>query len=133
MEDRVLWEKLTEGGRRLAIQADLELRRRHPDREIRPLVSAEPRAPEELMVEACWLTELEDQRRVFREEVEARQNAMVPAEDPDWEDEGPAWTVWQAQRDAILQPPKPEIRPAEGVLEAVRQPDTQLETEPEGV
>ncbi len=58
---------------------------------------------------------------------------MVPAEDPDWEDEGPAWTVWEAQRDAILPPPKPEIGPAEGVLEATQQRDTQPETEPEGV
>jgi hypothetical protein len=65
--------------------------------------------------------------------VEARQNVMVPAEDPDWEDEGPAWRVWEAQRDAILQPPKPEIQPADGVLDAARQRDTQLETEPEGV
>src|SRR5262249_13967449 len=40
MEDRQLWEKLTEGGRHLAVQADSELRRRHPDRKIRPLESA---------------------------------------------------------------------------------------------
>jgi hypothetical protein len=42
IEERELWDKLTEGGRRLAIQADLELRRRHPGRKIRPLESAEP-------------------------------------------------------------------------------------------
>jgi hypothetical protein len=45
MQDRELWDKLTEGGRRLAVQADLELRRRHPDRKIRPLESAEPQCP----------------------------------------------------------------------------------------
>jgi hypothetical protein len=70
---------------------------------------------------------------VFREELEARQNVMVPAEDPDSEDEGPAWQVWEAQRDAILLLPKPEIWPAEGVLEAVQQRDTQPQSEPEGV
>jgi hypothetical protein len=138
MEDRALWDKLTEGGRRLAVQADLELRRRYPDRKLQPMQSAEPQAPDEPLAQPGWLTELDEQRRVFREEVEARQDVMVPAEDPDWEDEGPAWRVWEAQRDAILQPPKPEIRPADGVLEAAFQRDTQqreieLEAEPEGV
>ena len=133
MVERELWDKLTEGGRRLAVQADLELRRRYPGRKLRPLESAEPQAPGEPTVEPGWLAELEDQRRIFREEVEARQNVMVPAEDPDWEDEGPAWRVWEAQRDAILQPPKPDIRPADALLEAARQRDTQPEAQPEGV
>jgi len=133
MEDRQLWDKLTEGGRRLAVQADLELRRRHPHRKLQPMESAEPQAPDQPLAQPTWLTELEEQRRVFRQEVEARQNVMVPAEDPDWQDQGPAWRVWEAQRDAILRPPKPEIQPAEGVLNAARQHDTQLETEPEGV
>ncbi len=127
MEDRKLWDKLTEGSRRLAVQADSELRRRYPDRKIRPLESTEPSVPDEAMAQPGWLTELDEQRRVFREELEARQNVTVPAEDPDWEDEGPAWPQWHAQREAILQPPKPEIRPAEGVLEAVRQLDTERE------
>jgi hypothetical protein len=128
-EERGLWDKLTDGSRRLAVQADSELRRRHPDRKIRPLESAEPTAPDEPTVELGWLAELTEQRRVFREELETRQNVMVPAEDPDWEDEGPAWRVWEGQRDAILQPPKPEMQPAEGVLEAARQ----LDAEHEGV
>jgi len=124
MEERNLWDKLTEDGRRHAVQADEELRRRYPDRKIRPLETAEPKTPDEPLAQPGWLAELEEQRRVFREELEARQNVMVPGEDPAWEDEGPAWHVWQAQRDAILQPPKPEIRPAEGVLEAAQQRDT---------
>jgi hypothetical protein len=78
-------------------------------------------------VQPGWLTELEEQRRIFREELETRQNVMVPAEDPDWEDEGPAWQVWQGQRDAILQPPKQQIRPAEGVAEAARERDAEHE------
>jgi len=126
-EDRRLWDKLTEGSRRLAVQADSELRRRYPDRKIRPLESAEPRAPDEFQAQPGWLTELAEQRRRFREELETRQNVMVPAEDPDWEDEGPAWQVWQGQRDAILQPPKQEIRPAEGVAEAARERDAEHE------
>jgi len=93
------------------------------------LESAEPQAPDEPAVEPGWLADLHQQRRVFREELEARQNVMVPAEDPDWQDEGPAWQPWQAQQDAILQPPKPAIRPAEGVLEAARQLDTEYEAQ----
>jgi len=131
MEDRRLWDKLTEGSRRLAVQADSELRRRHPDQKIRPLESAEPKAPDEPTAEPGWLADLHEQRRMFREELEARQNVIVPNEDPDWEDEGPAWRVWQGQRDAMLQPPKAEIRPAEGVLEPARQQDAELERDPE--
>ena len=133
MEDRELWDKLTEGPRRLAVQANEEYRRRHPDRKIRPLESAEPQPPDELLAQPGWLADLDEQRRLFRQELEARQNVMVPSEDPDWEDQGPAWTVWEAHRDAILQPPKPQLQPAEGVLEAVQQRDAQPETEPEGV
>src|SRR6266516_2114270 len=76
MEERNLWDKLTEGGRRLAVQADLDFRRRHPARKIRPLETAEPEAPGECTVEPGWRADLEEQRRVFRDELEARQNVM---------------------------------------------------------
>jgi hypothetical protein len=88
------------------VQADSELRRRHPDRKIRPLESAEPNVPDEPTMQPGWLAKLNQQRRVFRQELEARQNVMVPNQDPGWEDEGPAWSAWQGQRDPILQPPK---------------------------
>ncbi len=127
MGERRLWDKLTEGSRRLAVQADLEFRHRHPGRKIRPLESAEPKAPEESLPEPGWLAELTGQRRVFREELEARQNVTVPNTDADWEDQGPAWPQWHAQRDAILQPPKPQMQPAEGVLDAAHQRDTEHE------
>jgi len=40
---------------------------------------------------------------------------MIPAEDPDFSDLGPAFPAWMAARkDAILQPPKPEITPRSG-------------------
>ena len=121
MEDRTLWDKLTQGSRQLAVQADSEIRRRYPDRQVRLMESAEPRLPDEALPKPGWLAELAEQRRVFRRELETRQNAIVPNEDPDWEDEGPAWPQWESPRDAILQPPKPAIRPAEDVLEAARQ------------
>ncbi len=56
---------------------------------------------------------------------------MILNEDPDRENEGPAWQPWQGQRHAVLQPPKTEIRPVEGVLEAARQRDAQLERDRE--
>ncbi len=56
---------------------------------------------------------------------------MILNEDPDRENEGPARQPWQGQRDAVLQPPKTEIRPVEGVLEAARQRDAQLERDRE--
>jgi hypothetical protein len=42
MADRQEWEQATVRSRQLAIAADAELRRRHPDRKIKPLRSAEP-------------------------------------------------------------------------------------------
>ena len=42
MTDRQEWEHVTEHSRRLAVAADAELRRRHPDLRIQPLHSAEP-------------------------------------------------------------------------------------------
>ena len=42
MDDRHEWEHATEHTRHLAIAADAELRRRHPDQQIEPLRSAEP-------------------------------------------------------------------------------------------
>ena len=42
MADRQEWENATAAARHLAIAADAELRRRHPDTTIKPLRSAEP-------------------------------------------------------------------------------------------
>ena len=120
-EDRRLWDQFTAGARALAVQADSELRRRYPERKMVPLVSAEPRAPEAGLREPGWKAELDEQRRVFLEEYEARQNVRVPDEDPDYQDQGEAWAAWQPHHDAILQPPPPELRPAEGVLQAQRE------------
>ena len=58
------------------------------------------------------------QRAAFRQDFEQRLGVMVPAEDPDAEPEGEAWPAWlPAHREAILQPPKPEMRPAEPVIQ----------------
>jgi hypothetical protein len=67
--------------------------------------------PEEPLAQPGWLTELEEQRRIFREEVEARQNVMVPSEDSDWEDEGPAWRVWKPSATRSSSHPSPRSGP----------------------
>jgi hypothetical protein len=122
LADYQAWTRVTAGSRRLAALADSELRHRHPDLNLEPLQSAEPEAPgAELppmpatQAEAATLAaQAEQSRTEFRERLEERQGVMVPAEDPDWQDEGEAWpTAWPTRdRDAVLQPPKPEMRPA---------------------
>jgi hypothetical protein len=88
MADRQDWEHGTVHPRRLAIAADAELRRRHPDLKIKPLHSAEP-APvsdidrEELTLTpdkrigemAAWIRDLAAQRQAFREKIEERPGA----------------------------------------------------------
>jgi AAA domain len=53
-----------------------------------------------------------EREAVFAAVMADRQSLMTPAEDPDYEDLGPAFPAWTgADRDAILQPPQPQIQP----------------------
>jgi len=53
---------------------------------------------------------------------------MVPAEDPDWEDLGEAFSAWRAPAgDAILQPPKPQITPSAKIIQLAAEHDTEPE------
>jgi hypothetical protein len=126
MDDRRAWEQLTAGPRRLAVAADSELRRRNPGKQIEPLRSAEPQLPEDDQITTPpvaatsveppgWVSQLAEQRRAFQEKLEERENVMVPAEDPDYGYLGQAWPWQERDPDAILQPPKPEIRPFAGI------------------
>jgi hypothetical protein len=190
-ETRRQWEALTEPTRRVAIAADLELRRRYPDQMIAPLKSAEP--PTGMLGEPTpvppprrevWvqgtldgaahlaesqpmsaaasqhvpLTQAEREAqgqkalgltpdtvhedipgqvqriRETARQIQARIDDFVgtrePAEEPDATDLGPAWNVQAARhRDAILQPPKPDVVPASKVLE--RSHERQADLEPE--
>jgi hypothetical protein len=139
MADRQDWEQATRQQRQLAVAADAELRRRHPGQQHPPLRSAEPpptaevqgaeltlTAGEEIPELGQWITGLAAQRREFARRLAERQSLMIPAEDPDYEDQGPAFPAWQgAAKDAILQPPKPQIQPSPQILERVtdRDPD----------
>ena len=141
MADRQDWEHATAHSRSLAIAADAELRHRHPELRIKPLHSAEPApvsdidrgeltlTPDKKIGEmAAWIRELATRRQVFREKIEERQGLMVPSEDPDWGDLGEAFPAWQTpSRDAILQPPKPQIMPAAKILQLAQERDTEFE------
>jgi hypothetical protein len=141
MADRLEWEHATRHSRDLAITADAELRRRHPDQHIQALRSAEPApvseadraelalAPDQKISEmAGWIGDLAVQRQAFREKLEDRQGLTVPSEDPDWADLGEAFPAWGVpRRDAILQPPKPQITPSEKILELAAERDTEPE------
>jgi len=123
MEDRQEWARITARTLHLAITADSELRHRHrhPSQFTEPLRSAEPEPPQDKLppvpsdcaATAEWITRTAKQRAAFREKAEERRGLMVPTEDPDYEPEGEAWPTWPTtDREAILQPPKPNLRPS---------------------
>jgi conjugative relaxase-like TrwC/TraI family protein len=137
MADRTEWERTTRHQRQLAVSADAELRRRHPDQRWPPLRSAEPRlgaqAADFTLAQNTeeagqWTRELAAQHREFVGKLAERQSPMIPAEDPDFQALSPALSGWpQPGRDAILQPPKPQIRPSERILERSADRDLHLE------
>src|SRR5205823_12503892 len=131
------WARVTEGSRHLAVLADAELRRRYPGAHLDPLRSAEPDEPAPVLPDARepdpqLSARLEAHKQTtarFRARLEERQGVKIPSQDPDYQYEGEAWpSPWQPwDRDAVLKPPQPEIRPAPEVerLAAVR--ETELE------
>jgi hypothetical protein len=55
---------------------------------------------------------------MFAERLADRQSLTIPSEDTGYGDPGQAFSPWpRLARDAILQPPKPEIPPSLDVLE----------------
>jgi hypothetical protein len=189
-ETRLQWEALTEPARRVALAADLELRRRHPGHRIEPLKSAEPQGtirpdpsraarrqvwvqetldgslhlPQQATEQAAgqetppapeWQGEVAGQQALgltpetahddipeqvlrIRENacktqaaIDELRGAPVPAEDQDATDLGPAWGL-QARRDreAILQPPKPQVAPAGEILRRAQERQADYQPEP---
>jgi hypothetical protein len=130
MADRADWDAATRAQRHLAVAAAAELRRRHPDQHFSPLRSAEPEpATDSQRAELTpaegqppgemgqWITDLAAAHRTFAERLADRQSLRIPSEDPRYGDLGQAFPSWpRPARDAILQPPKPEIRPSPYVL-----------------
>ncbi len=131
MADREDWELATRAQRHLAIAADAELRRRHPAQPFPPLRSAEPEPATETQLAELTstlgappgdmgqlITDLAAAHRTFAQRLADRQSLTVPSPDPGYGDLGQAFPAWPApSRDAILQPPKPEIRPSPQMLE----------------
>ena len=141
MADRADWDAATRAQRHLAVAADAELRRRHPDQHYPPLRSAEPQPATQAQREELtltegqqipemgqWIKDLAAGHRTFAETLAERQSLTVPSEDPDYGDLGQAFPPWPGPaKDAILQPPKPEIRPSPQVLQRAADRDADRE------
>jgi len=131
MADRADWDAATRAQRQLAVAADAELRRRHPGQRFTPLRSAEPQpatpaerdkltltAGQQIPETGQWIKDLATEHQKFADTLAERQSLRVPSEDPGYGDLGQAFPPWPGPgRDAILQPPKPDIRPSRQVLE----------------
>jgi hypothetical protein len=141
MADRGAWEAATRAQRHLSVAADAELRRRHPAQRFTPLRSAEPQtatdaqraelaltAGQDMPEAGQWIKDLAAGRRAFAGKLAERQSLMVPSEDPDYGDLGQAFPSWDRPgKEAILQPPKPEIRPSARILERALDRDADME------
>ena len=133
MTDRHEWDHATASTRHLAIAADTELRRRHPSRNIEPLGSTGPEPASnterdaKLPKTATRISDLAAQHHAFREKP-GQQQHRTPREDPGWAALGdtlPTW--WAPSPDAILRPPKPEIKPSAQVLQLAADHDIEPE------
>jgi hypothetical protein len=141
MADRADWNSATRAQRHLAVAADAELRRRHPAQHYPPLRSAEPEpSTESQRAELTlvpgqppgemgqWIKDLAAKHRTFAERLANLQSLTIPARDPDYGDLGQAFLPRpRPGRHAILQPPKPEIRPSPYVLERAADHDADWE------
>jgi conjugative relaxase-like TrwC/TraI family protein len=138
MADRDDWDAATRAQRHLAIAADTELRRRHPAQPFPPLHSAEPAPATETPRTEPVPTPgeppgktgqlLAAAHRTFTERLADRQSLTVPSPDPGYGDLGPAFPSWpQPGRDAILQPPKPEIQPSRHIIDRAADRDADWE------
>jgi conjugative relaxase-like TrwC/TraI family protein len=141
MADRADWDTATRAQRHLAVAADTELRRRHPGQHYPPLRSAEPQPAthdqrDELTLTAGqpapepgqWIKDLAAARHTFAGALADRQSLTLPSADPDYDDLGQAFPPWPGPaKDAILQPPKPEIRPSPQVLRRAADRDADRE------
>ena len=140
MGDRQQWEQATRQQRQLAVAADAELRRRNPGQQHPPLRSAEPEpanqeqrdevtlaAGQDIPQLGQWITDLAAQHRAFAKKLADRQS-LISTEDPGYADHGsssPSWTG--AVRDAILQPPRPQIQPSPRILKRAASRDLDME------
>lgn len=75
-----------------------------------------------------WINDLARAAPRVANRLAERQSLTIPAQDRDYEDLGSAFTAWTgARKDAILQPPKPEIQPSARMLERAIDRDLDME------
>ena len=100
-----------------------------------PLRSAEPEPqregstpPQDLGKTSRLIDDLAARHREFTAKIAERRSVMIPSEDPGFEAPAPAFPGWAVPgRDAILQPPKPQIEPSERILELIAGRDAGME------
>jgi hypothetical protein len=69
--------------------------------------------------------------RLAQARIDDLRNTRVPNEDHDGEDLGRAWDILaRRDRDAIMQPPKPDVVPAREILQRARNRVAEQEAEP---
>ena len=141
MAGRQEWEQVTARSRQLAIAADAELRRRHPDHTIEPLRSAEPapvsdaerqhldQIPRRRNGQTARIRDLEIQQQTFRTAMN-EHHRPTPSKDGAWGSLGQASPALSTRwPEAILQPPKPEITPSAQILQLATEHDIEPEAE----
>ena len=85
-------------------------------------------AGEEIGGVGQWIKDLAAEHQTFADKLAERQSMTIPPVDPDYADLGQAFPAWNRRgKDAILQPPKPEIRPSARVLERAIERDRDAE------
>ena len=135
MEARKDWEETTRQARHDALAAHTEYVRRHPDTDLPPLKSAEPsahteeeqaqlHAPAETDESRALIAAMTERTRAANEEIASRRSLEVPhEEDHEWQ----GYQAWGQSspmyRDAVLQPPPPEIKPAAEVADRAAEID----------
>ena len=128
MADRREWEQATAHSRHLAITADAELRRRHRDRKVERLRSAEPALLNDTEREQAHPAPGQEigqaQQELFRVLLQNRQALKVSTADPG---RSGLDTLFSARRTlgqaAILRPPKPSIVPSARILRRAAEHD----------
>jgi hypothetical protein len=75
-----------------------------------------------------WIKVLAAGHRTFADRLADRQSQMIPSENLDYGDLGPAFPTWTRPcREPILRPPRPEIPPSPRVLERMMDRDADWE------
>ena len=112
------WDAHNAPVRLRAVQADAVLRRRHPELQLEPLRSAEPDPlPDELPNRSPAAGErhaalVAERLARFRGEMEMRGGLLIPDKDPGYmPDRAARRVLCGPRRDAVLQPPRPPMKP----------------------